>query len=171
MKSRRTDAEAEAPILWPTDVKESRLIGKDWRNEAKGMTEDEIVGWHHEYNGYEFEQTPGDSEGQASLECCSPWGCRVRHDLATKHQQWLFVEDHFQKSVLNIHWKDWCWSWNSNTLATLCEELTHWKRHWCWKRPWCSERLKARGEVNNRGWSDWIAVPIQWTWIWANSRR
>ena len=47
--------------------------------------------------------------------------------------------------VLNIHWKDWCWSWSSNTLATWCEELTH------WKRPWCCERLKA-GEGDNRGW-------------------
>ena len=51
-----------------------------------------------------------------------------------------------KKSVLNIHWKDWCWSWNSNTLATWCEELTHWKRPWCW------ERSKAGGEGHNRGW-------------------
>ena len=51
----------------------------------------------------------------------------------------------YRKSVLNIHWKDWCWSWNSNTLATWCEERTHWKRPWCW------ERLKAGGEGDNRG--------------------
>ena len=51
------------------------------------------------------------------------------------------------KSVLNIHWKDWCWSWNSNTLATLCEEWTHWKRSWCWKR------LKVGGEGDDRGWN------------------
>ena len=51
-----------------------------------------------------------------------------------------------RKSVLNIHWKDGCWSWNSNTLATWCEELTHWKRPWCW------ERLKAGGEGDDRGW-------------------
>ena len=55
-----------------------------------------------------------------------------------------------RKSVLNIHWKDWCWSWNSNTLATWCEELTHWKRPWCW------ERLKAEGEGDDRGWDGWI---------------
>ena len=48
--------------------------------------------------------------------------------------------------MLNIHWKDWCWSWNSNTLATWCEELTHWKRPWCW------ETLKAGGEGDDRGW-------------------
>ena len=53
-----------------------------------------------------------------------------------------------RKSVLNILWKDWCWSWNSSTLATWCEEPTHWKRPWCW------EGLKAGGEGDNRGWDD-----------------
>ena len=53
-------------------------------------------------------------------------------------------------SVLNIHWKDWCWSWNSNSLATWWEELTHWKRPWCWKR------LKGGGEGDNRGWDIWL---------------
>ena len=73
-----TDAKAEAPILWPPDAK-SWLIrkysdaGKDWRQEEKGMTEDETVGWHHWLNGHEFEQAPGDGEGQGSLVCCSPW--------------------------------------------------------------------------------------------------
>ena len=77
----RADADAEAPILWPPDVK-SHFIGKDpdagtdWRQEEKGMTEDEMVGWHHWLNGHEFEQTLGDSEGQGSLACCSPWGCK-----------------------------------------------------------------------------------------------
>ena len=74
----RTDAKAEVPILWPPDAK-SWLIGKDpdagkdWRQEEKGMTEDEMVGWHHQLNGHEFEQTLGDSEGQGSLACCGPW--------------------------------------------------------------------------------------------------
>ena len=63
---------------------------------------------------------------------------------------------------ISIHWKDWCWSWNSNTLATWCEELTHWKRSWCWKR------LKA-GEVDERGWDGWMALPTQWNWVWASS--
>ena len=75
-----TDAKAEAPILWPPDVM-SRLIekdpdaGKDWRQEGKGATEDEIVEWHHWLNGHDFEQAPGDGEGQGSLVCCSPGGC------------------------------------------------------------------------------------------------
>ena len=55
-----------------------------------------------------------------------------------------------------------CGSWNSNILATWCEELTHWKRPWCWAR------LKA-GEGDNRGWDGWMASPTQWTWVWVNS--
>ena len=75
----RTDAEAETPILWLPDGK-SWLIwkdpyaGKDWRQEEKGTTEDEMVGWHHWLNGHEFEQALGDGEGQGSLACCSSWG-------------------------------------------------------------------------------------------------
>ena len=59
--------------------------------------------------------------------------------------------------------QDWCWSWNSNTLATCCEELTHLKRPWCW------ERLKARGGGDDRGWDGWMASPTQWTWVWVIS--
>ena len=76
--SERTDAEAETPILWPSDAK-NWLIGKDpaaekkWSQEKKGMTEDEMVGWHHWLNGHGFEQTPGDGDGQGSWACCSPW--------------------------------------------------------------------------------------------------
>ena len=57
----------------------------------------------------------------------------------------------------------WCWSWNSNTLATWWEELIHLKRPWCW------ERLKAGGEGDIRGWDGWMASPTQWTWVWVNS--
>ena len=74
----RTDAEAEAPILWPPDVK-SLLTGKDpdsvkdWGQEEKGVTKDEMVGWHRWLNGHEFQHAPGDSEGQGSLESYSSW--------------------------------------------------------------------------------------------------
>ena len=75
----RTDVEAETPILWPPDAKNWLIrkdpdAGKDWRQEEKGTTEDEKVGWHHELNGPEFEQALGDSDGQGSLECCGPRG-------------------------------------------------------------------------------------------------
>ena len=75
----RTNAEAKVPILWPPDEKSWLIgkdpdLGKDWGQEKKGPTEDEMVGWHYWFNGHEFEQTPGYSEGQGSLACCSPWG-------------------------------------------------------------------------------------------------
>ena len=69
-----------------------------------------------------------------------------------------------KETVLGVHWKDWCWSWNFSILATWCKELTHLKRSWCW------ERLKAGGEGDDRGWDGWMASPTQWTWVWVNSR-
>ena len=76
----RTDAEAETPILWPPHAK-SRLIwkdpdaGKDWRQEEKGTTEDEMVGWHHQLDGHVFGWSPGVGVGQGGLACCGSWGC------------------------------------------------------------------------------------------------
>ena len=77
----RTDAEAETPILWPPDAKNWLIgkdpdIGKDWRQEEKRTTEDEMVGLHHWFDGHEFEQASGIGDGQGSLACCSPWGCK-----------------------------------------------------------------------------------------------
>ena len=87
----------QAPSLWPPDEK-SRLTGKDPdvgedRGQEKGATEDEMVEWHHQLNGHEFEQTPGDPEGGGSLACCSPWG---RKELDTNKQ----LNNH-NKPVLN----------------------------------------------------------------------
>ena len=84
----RTDAEAEAPVLWPPDANswltgETLMLVKT-KQEEKGMTEDEIVGWHHWLNGPEFDQTPGDRQGQGSLACYSPWGHTVLGDWATE---------------------------------------------------------------------------------------
>ena len=88
----RTDAEAETPILWPPDTKNWLIgkdpdAGKDWRQEGKGMTEDEMVGWHYHLDGHEFEQAPGVGDGQGGLECCSPWGCK-ESDM-TERLNWL----------------------------------------------------------------------------------
>ena len=69
----------------------------------------------------------------------------------------------WRRSVLGVHWKDWCWSWNSNTLVTSCEELTRWKRPWCW------EGLEAGKEGKDRGWDGWMASPTRWAWVWVNS--
>ena len=79
-------------------------------------------------------------------------------------ERWAWKNWCFWTVVLNIHWKDWCWSWNSNTLATWCEELTHLKRPWCW------EWLRAGGEGGDRGWDGWMASPTRWTWVWASCR-
>ena len=81
LKELNPDTEDEAPILWLTDA-DSQFIGKDpdaekdWRQEEKGTTEDEMIGWHHQPNGHEFEQGPGDGKGQESLACCSAWGSK-----------------------------------------------------------------------------------------------
>ena len=90
----RSDAEAEASILWPPDVMNWLIgkdsdAGKDWRQEEKGTTEDEMVAWHHWLNGHEFEQAPGVGDGQGILACCSPWG-RKGSDMT----EWL-------------NWTDW----------------------------------------------------------------
>ena len=89
----RSDAEVEAPILWPPDAKnwltgKDPGAGKDWRQEEKGMTEDEMVGWHHWLNGHELKQALGDGDGQGSLACCSPWGHK---GLDTTECDWTAV--------------------------------------------------------------------------------
>ena len=94
----RAGAEAEAPIFWPPDSK-TWLIRKEpetekpWRQEEKGMTESEMVGWHHWLNGREFEQVPRDGEGQGSLACCSPWGHKIQHNWVTEQQQIVTDQD------------------------------------------------------------------------------
>ena len=69
----------------------------------------------------------------------------------------------WRRSALGFLWKEWCWSWNSSTLATSCEELTHWKRLWYW------EGLGEGGEGDNRGWDGRKASLTRWTWVWVNS--
>ena len=64
---------------------------------------------------------------------------------------------------MKIRWMDWGWSWNSNTLAIWCKELTPWKRPWCW------ERLRAGGVGEGRGWDGWMASLTWWTWVWVSS--
>ena len=82
----------------------------------------------------------------------SPLDCKEIQPVHPKgHQSW------------GVHWKDRCWSWNSNTLATWWVEMTHWKRPWFW------EGLGARGEGEDRGWDGWMASPTWWTWTWVNS--
>ena len=101
----RTDAEAQTAILWPLDAK-SWLIekdpdaGKDWRQEGKGTTEDEIVGWHHRLNGHEFEQALGAGDGQGSLVCCNLWG--GKESDTTEWLNWTEDETGFGFSLQSI---------------------------------------------------------------------
>ena len=105
----KTDAEAETPILWPPDAK-SWLIGKapdagtGWRQEEKGMTENEMVGWHFWFNRDEFKQILGDTEGQGSLACCSSWD-RKESDIT----EWL-------NNNKSIPWGFWASVWTGNLL-------------------------------------------------------
>ena len=102
-------------------------------------------------------------EGQAPKNWCFQTVCwRRLKSWESLGQQGDQISQSWRKSTLNIHCKDW--SWNSNTLATWCEDLTHWKRPWCW------ERLKAGRERDDRGKDSWMASLTQWTWVWVNSR-
>ena len=94
----RTDAEAEAPIFWLPDAKNWLIgnpdAGKDWRQEEKGTAEDEMIGWHHRLNEHEFEQASEVGDGQGTLACCSPWGCKESDTT-----QWL----NWLKRILRRH--------------------------------------------------------------------
>ena len=88
------------------------------------------------------------------------WIKLLRFPWTARRSNWSILKE----ISLTIHWKDWCWSWNSSILATWYEGLTHWNRPWCW------EKLKAEGEGDDRGWDGWMASPTQWTWGWASTR-
>ena len=99
------------------------------------------------------------------IQCCSGSDCPIAKatpPTCQKKTQKLSIT-FYNCIFLNIHWKDWCWSWSSNTLATWCEELTHWKRPWYW------ERLKAGEEGDDRGWDGWMASPT-WTRVSGSCR-
>ena len=131
----RTNAEAEAPVLWPPDVKswlnrKDPDAGKDWRQEEKGTTEDEMVGWHHRLNGHEFEQTPGDGEGQGTLACCSPWGHKEEDMTERLNNKKIFVCGTSLKSLLILLQYCFCptfwffWPWGRWNLSSPTRDRT-----------------------------------------------
>ena len=132
----RTDAEAEALILWPPNEK-SRLTGKapdagkDWRQEENGMIEDEMVGWHHWLDGHEFEQAPGDGEGQGSLTCCSPRGQKESDT----------TEELNDDNEAEVH----PWQWCSQTHLS--------KTHLIMLLPWLQNSVAHHQSLSRAHWS------------------
>ena len=119
----RTHPEAEAPILWPPDVKNWLIpvAGKDWRQEEKETTEDEMVAWHHQLDGHEFEQAPGAGDGQRSLVCCSPWG----------HKDWTdWFHGYLHSFLCNSPFEHFIICFFQFTLGLICFSII-----FSWK-PW-----------------------------------
>ena len=139
----RTDAEAEAPILRPPDAKNWLIrknldAGKDWRQEENRTTEDEMVGWHHQLDGHEFEQDPGVVYGQGGLVCCSPWGHKDWHDWATELTDWLTKAERrmehwmgkMNASIDGWEWREWYlvkwWEWTRLDEAGVVTIVRRW---------------------------------------------
>ena len=144
----RIDAKTETPILWPPDAK-SWLIGKDpdagkdWRREEKGMTEDEMVGWHHWLDGHDLEKTQGDSEGQGVLVCCSPWGHkgsdRTERLSSNKlkgclcREAMFWVTSSYTISVIHVSTSGYCFTAGlSNFMSSLFLKI---ELFFKWKHP------------------------------------
>ena len=127
----RTDAEAETPVLWPPDVKNLLTgkypdAGKDWRQEVKGMTEDEMVGWHHRLDGHGFGSTLGVGDGQGGLVCCGSWG--HKQSGTTKRQNW--TELGMQISMGEVIATDSYWSVRDFSNSFPERNFQGWNQDW-----------------------------------------
>ena len=158
----RTDAEAETPILWPPDVK-SWLIwkdpdaGKNWGQEEKGMTEDEMVGWHRRLDGHGFGWTPGVGDGQKSLACCGSWG--RKESGTTERMNWteLMAQQIKNPPAMLETQETWVWSlgWedplqekNGNPLQYYHQKSPHRERSLAW--------LQSMGsKIVGHDWASW----------------
>ena len=118
----RTDAKAETPILWPPDAKNYLIAkdpdaGKDWRQEQMRETEGEMVGWHHQHNGHEFEQAPGAGDGQGGLKCYSPWG--HKESDTTEWLNWTHFSSHQQHLPFEDNCPTLCTSMSLKIFSTM----------------------------------------------------
>ena len=149
MFSRRTDAEAETPILRRPDAK-SWVIGKDtdsgkdWGHKEKGTTEDEMVGWHHQLNGHEFEPTPGDSKGQGSLMCCSTWGHKELWTLRDMtewliNSKYIYMASLVVQTVKNLSAMQETWVRSLSQEDLLKKGTTTYFSILAWKILWTEE--------------------------------
>ena len=158
----RNDAKAETPVLWPPHVK-SWLIGKDsdagrdWGQEEKGMTEDEMAGWHHRLDGHEFEWTPGVGDGQGDLACCNSWGRRVRHDWPTE-LNWTELSQTPTGVSLSLLFKPIEWKELSSEAkeGKLCSMSKEWEE-------WAGSRAAVPSLLN--------LMPNGLRWSWCDNNR
>ena len=148
----RTDVEVETPKFWLPDVKNWLIwkdpdAGKDWRQEEKGLTEDEMVRWHHQLNGQEFEQTPGVGGGQGSLACCSPWGHK---ELDTT--EWLnWTDSGTVTFLIERHLSQW----HLLSIVLLKGIATH-SSIPAWRIPWTEELGGLQSMRSQRVGHDWV---------------
>ena len=175
----RTDAEAETPIVWPPDVEgwfiwKDPDAGKDWQQEKKGTTQDEMVGWHHQLDGHDFEQVPGVGDGQGALACCSPWGCKESD--TTERLNWtelnwgVVLEKTLEnpldcKEIKPINPKgNQSWLFIGGTVLKLKLQyfghLT--QRADSLKKTLMLGKTENRREGDGRGWDGWMALLTQW---------
>ena len=129
-----------------------------------GLTDVRVKGRQKRKSLGGFDQQPSSSRKLLQIlhkgSVFSSFGAFSYSNLPSRRYPALFCLPNTHLSVpTSSHWKDWCWGWNSNTLATWCEELTPLKRPGCW------EGLRAGGEGDDRGWDGWMASPTQWTWV------
>ena len=159
----------KCPLSYPAKVTSSWSGSQDQRGEGKTK-----VSWRQRKPGQLLGQPlPYSPQQLRSSAAKMVDGVQSRPSPTAGEHWWSDLREILQpststspswrRSVLGVHWKDWCYSWSSNTLATWCEELTHWKRPSCW------ERLRTGGEGDNRGWDGWMASLTQWTWVWVDS--
>ena len=144
----RTDAEAETPILWPPDVKnwytgKDPDAGKDWRREEKGMTEDEMVGWHHCLNGHEFEQVLRAGYGQGSLVCCNPWG--PKESDTAEQLNWtgpIITANVYGKKLqfLTLFWVLYSFH--------IVSFYNYFVKQWLWLSPFCRMYIHAHARTH-----------------------
>ena len=158
----RTDAEAETPILWPPDEKNGLTgkdpdAGRDWGQEEKGTTEDEMAGWHHRLDGHEFEQALGAGDGQGSLACCSPWGHKESFmteglNGTEMSQRVLTLKLRGTKgvSLLNVSLFYW-WIWGTGVWKDASHSFFNTSPRLFCLLYWCSgHRTRATARAENR---------------------
>ena len=131
--------------------KQRHFFNKGLSSQSYGSSSSHVWMWELDYK-----------ESQALKNWCFwtvVWRRLLRVPWTSRRSNQFILKE----SVLGVHWKDWCWSWNCNTLATWFEELTHWERLWCWEGLW------AGGEGDDRRWDGWMASLTRCIWVWGNS--